>query len=97
MFLDFHFYDGKLLEAVDQQAFSMVVGTTAEEQFDEGLFQQFMARNPVWDFHSLSKEQYMAKGKEEKLSLIRQYYYEMKKGERLDFYFCCLSSIGSHL
>ena len=87
----------KLLEAVDQQASSVVVGIAAEEHFDEGLFQQLMARNPVWDFHSLSKEQYMARGKEEKLSLIRQYYYEVKNGKRLDFYFCCLSSIGSHL
>ena len=97
MFLDFHFYDEKLLETVDQQASSVEVGTAAEEKSDEELFQQFMARNPVWDFHSLSKEQYMAKGKKEKLRLIRQYYYEMKNGERLDFYFCCLSSIGSHL
>ena len=87
----------KLLEAVDQQASSVVVGIAPEEHFDEGLFQQLMARNPVWDFHSLSKEQYMAKGKEEKLSLLRQYYYEVKNGKRLDFYFCCLSSISSHL
>ena len=41
----------KLLETVDQQASSVVVGAAAEEQFDEGLFQQFMARNPVWNFH----------------------------------------------
>ena len=87
----------KLLEVVDQQASLVAVGTAAEEQFDEGLFQQFMAKDPVWDFHLLSKEQYMAKSKEEKLSLIRQYYYEMENGERLDFYFYCLSSIGSHL
>ena len=46
----------KLRETVDHQSSSAVIGAAAEEQFDEGLFQQFMARNPVWDFHSLSKE-----------------------------------------
>ena len=87
----------KLQETVDQQASVAVVYAEAEEQFDDRQFQQFVARNPVWDFHSLSKEQNMAKGKEEKLSHIGKYYYEMKNGERLDFYFCCLSSIGSYL
>ena len=28
----------------------------------------------------------MAKGNEEKLSHIRRYYYEVKNGERLDFF-----------
>ena len=28
----------------------------------------------------------MAKGNEEKLSLIRRYYYEVKNGERLDIF-----------
>ena len=47
---------GKLLEAVDQQAPLAASTATAEEQVDEVLFQQFISKNPVWDFHSLSKE-----------------------------------------
>ena len=70
----------KLLESVDQQASSAVAGTVVEEQFDEGLFQQFMAKNPIWDFHSLTKEQYVAKGRDDKIELMRKYYYEMKNG-----------------
>ena len=61
----------KLLESVDQQASSAVAGTAVEEQFDEGLFQQFMAKSPIWDFHSLTKVQYIAKGRDDKIELMR--------------------------
>ena len=87
----------KLLEAVDQQASSAASTAAAEEQLDEALFQQFMSKNPVWDFHSLSKEQYMAKGRDDKLALTRQYYYEMKNGEQRSFLFCCLGNVCSYL
>ena len=63
----------RLLESVDQQASSAAVNTAVEGKFDEGLFQQFMAKNPVWDFHSLTKEQYLAKGRDEKLELMVNY------------------------
>ena len=75
----------KLLEAVAQQASSAASTAASEEQLDEVLFQQFMSKNPVWSFYSLSKEQYMAKGQDDKLALIRQYYYEMKNGEQQYF------------
>ena len=77
----------KLLETVDQQTSSAVVGAVAEEQLDEGLFHQFMVRNPIWDFHSLSREQYIVKGRGDELALIRQYYYEMKNGGHCFFSF----------
>ena len=48
--------------------------TAVKEQFDEGLFQQFMAKSPIWDFHSLTKEQYLAKGRDQKLELMENYY-----------------------
>ena len=48
----------KLLEAVDQEAPLAASTAAAEEQLDEALFQQFMSKNPAWDFHLLSKEQY---------------------------------------
>ena len=75
----------RLLESVDQQASSAALNTAVEEQFDEGLFQQFMAKNFVWDFHSLTKEQYLAKGRDEKLELMKNYYYTMKNGKPLLF------------
>ena len=62
------------MESVGQQASSAVTGTAVEEHFDEGLFQQFMAKNPIWDFYSLTKEQYVAKGRDDKIELMRKYY-----------------------
>ena len=64
----------KLLESVDQQASSAVADIAVKEQFDEGLFQQFMAKNPIWYFHSLTKEQYLAKGRDQKLELKKNDY-----------------------
>ena len=63
----------RLLESVNQQASSAAMNTAVEGKFDEGLFQQFMTKNPVWDFHSLTKEQYLAKGRDEKLELMENY------------------------
>ena len=57
----------RLLESVNQQASSAALNTAVEEQFYEGLFQQFMVKNPVWDFHSLTKEQHLAKGRDKKI------------------------------
>ena len=72
------------MESANQQA-SLAVAA-AEEQFDERMFQQFTEKNPIWDFHSLSKEEYVAKGREEKLLLIKRYYDDMKNGELLFFF-----------
>ena len=78
----------KLLESADQKASSTVAA--AEEQFDERLFQQFMEKNPIWDFQSLNQEEYVAKGRDHKLALIRKYYYDMKNGEILLFFVFCV-------
>ena len=75
----------RLLEFVNQQASSAKTNTVVEEQFDEGLFQQFMSKNPVWDCHSLTKKQYLAKSRDQKLELMKDYYYTMKNGEPLLF------------
>ena len=75
----------KLLESVNQQASSAAMSTAVKEQFDEGLLQQFMAKNTVWDFHTLTKEQYLAKGRDQKLELMKNYYYTMKNDEPLLF------------
>ena len=78
----------KLLESVSQQASSTV--TVAEGQFDERLFQQFVEKHLIWDFHSLDKEEYVAKGRDDKLALMRKCYYDMKNGEILLFFVFCV-------
>ena len=85
----------RLLESVDQQASWAAMNTVVEEQFDEGLFQQFMSKNSAWDFHSMTKEQYLAKSKDQKSELIKNYYCTMKNDEPF-FYFClfCLKNVS---
>ena len=69
-----------MLETVNQQASSTVVAA-AEEPFDEGLLQQFMKKNSIWYFHSLTREKYLSKTKDQKLNLMNCYHYSMKNGE----------------
>ena len=77
----------RLLETVNQQASSTVIAA-AEESFDEGLIQQFMKKNLIQDFYSLTREQYLSKPKDQKTDLINSYYYSMKNGEiHLYFFF----------
>ena len=54
------------LEVADQQASS----ATSIVEFDEKLFQQFMTKNPVWDFHSISRDDYWRRSKAEKEQLV---------------------------
>lgn len=55
--------------------------STHEDKIDEQLFQRFMLKNPIWDFHSLTREQYLALSKENKVELIKSYDNSMKNGE----------------
>ena len=47
----------KLLESVDKQA-SLLCSVFSLVDFNQNLFQQFMQKNPVWDFHGVSGEKY---------------------------------------
>ena len=49
----------KLLQAVNKQA--SLVSKVPLVEFDEKNFQQFMLKNPVWDFHGVSREDYLTK------------------------------------
>ena len=49
----------KLLEAVNKQA--SLVSKVPLVEFDEKNFQQFMLKNPAWDFHGVSREDYLTK------------------------------------
>ena len=54
------------MEVADPQASSdMPVA-----DFDEKLFQQFMSKHPVWDFYSLSRDDYLRKSKADKEQLV---------------------------
>ena len=81
-----------MLESVDQQSSSATADAAVKEQFDEGLFHQFMAKNPIWDFHCLTKKEYLAKGRDDESALMENYYYAMKNGEPLLFYLFCLKN-----
>ena len=49
----------KLLEAAAKQA--SLVSTVPLVEFDEKNLQQFMLKNPVWDFYGVSREDYLTK------------------------------------
>ena len=64
----------KLLYMVEQ----VVSSSTQEDKIDEQLFQQFMLKNPIWDFHFLTREQQLALLNEKKVELMKSYYNSLK-------------------
>ena len=68
----------KFLQMVDQ---TTEVSNT--QQINEYLFKEFLSKNPVWNLHNISREEYIAKPNSEKESLIINYYNEMVKGNRV--------------
>ena len=71
------------MKVADQQASSAM----SVADFDNSLFQQFMNKNPVWDFHcrSRSRDEYLRKSKADKEQLVLRYYNKMKMGEQITF------------
>ena len=66
----------------------MVEGATSSEisninQMDENLFKESLQKNSVWDYHSMSRDEYTTKGVSEKEILIIKYYNEMLKVKNL--------------
>ena len=55
----------KLFDMVEQVVAS---SSTHEDEIDEQLFQQFMLKIPIWNFDSLTREQYLALLNKEKES-----------------------------
>ena len=74
----------KLLEGADKQA--SLVSTVPLVEFDEKIFQEFMLKNPVWDFHGVSREEYLHKSKTEKEQLALSYYNSIVNGEQFHYY-----------
>ena len=63
------------------------------QQINEDLFKEFLSKNPVCDFHNISREEYIAKSNSGKESLIIKYYNEMVKGKSFNFYCSCFCSV----
>ena len=59
-------------------------------ELDEALFQQFMVKNPIWEFNSITKDEYLHMNKEQIERLISNYYTSMEKGEHYIILFVCL-------
>ena len=70
----------KLLKVADLQASQ---SNSAISDFDENLFQQFMLKNPVLDFHGVSRDEYLRTSKSDKEKRLLQYYNNMQKGEQI--------------
>ena len=51
----------KLLNFTNKYAKSALAGELAE-----ALFQQVMVKNPIWDFNSITKDEYLHMNKEQK-------------------------------
>ena len=54
-------------------------------------FLQFMVKNPIWEYNSISKDKYSHKNKEEKEQLTCNFYTQIKKGEHYIYLFYKLS------
>ena len=54
-------------------------------EFNEKIFQQFLLKNPVWDFHGITRDDYLAKSKTDREQLILSYHNSMINGEQLHF------------
>ena len=76
----------KLLELVDEQA-SLACSVSSLIDFYQNLFQQFMQKNPVRDFHDVSREEYLQRSKAEKEQLVLSYYNSVVNSEEFIFQF----------
>ena len=52
--------------------------TSAEENFDENLFIEFMNKVAIWDYFAISKAHYLTLSEQEKRDKISKYYSDMK-------------------
>ena len=69
----------KLLEVADLQA-SQYNSASSAAYFDQNLFQQFILKNLVWEFYSISKDDYIQKkSKADKEQRLLKYYNNMQK------------------
>ena len=87
--------NGKTNNSAMEKFLSIVEGTTSSEisninQMNQNLFKEFLQKNSVWDYYSMSRNEYTTKSASEKEILIIKYYNEMYKGKSLYFIFLVL-------
>ena len=75
----------KLLESVDKQA-SLACSVFSLKDFNQNLLQQFLQKNPLWDFHGVSRGDYLHKSKAEKEQLVLSYYNSIINGDKFAFH-----------
>ena len=54
-----------------------MVDSVVEDKIDEKSLAQFMNKILVWDYNSMSKENYLALTRDQKEKIIRDYYSDM--------------------
>ena len=69
-----------LLQAAEKQASNQTSCQNLE--FDERIFLQFMSKNPLWDCHCMTQEEYLQKTKSEKEQIFLTYYIHMENDEK---------------
>ena len=52
--------------------------TSVEEVFNENLFIEFMKKVAIWDYHAISKNDYLTLPEQEKRDKISKYYSDME-------------------
>ena len=65
------------MKAADLQA-SQSNSATSAADFDENLFQQFMLKNTVWDFHCILWDEYLQRSRAGREQFLLKYYNQMK-------------------
>ena len=68
---------GKFLELANLQSTSV----SSIQQMDENLFKKVLAKNSVWDFYNMTRDEYNTKTISEKQLLIIKFYNEMFAGK----------------
>ena len=52
--------------------------SASAEKIKQELFVEFVNKMPIWDYYSVSREQYLALSDAEKRERISRYYFDMK-------------------
>ena len=74
-----------------------LVYSAVEVNIHENLLQQFMSKVTVWEYNSMSWENYLALPWDEKDRIIRNYYSEMLKRPQDGkiIYIFCLNNVST--
>ena len=60
---------------------SNVATAATAREIDSEQFSIFIQKKPIWEFYSLTQDNYIAKSNHEKIPLIHSYYKAMMEGK----------------